>query len=69
VRWVEKESVIEFLSETEAIKGYLQFEHVFFLNSLFPFPVATAQLIGDVLTNRESVANFAGLPLFCYLRQ
>ncbi len=27
-------------------------------NSLFPFPLATAHLIGDVATNRQSVAKF-----------
>jgi hypothetical protein len=34
-----------------ANEGYFQFEHVVSLyNSLFPFPLATAKLIGDVLT-------------------
>ncbi len=43
MKWVEKESVIDFLHRTVAIGGYLQFEHVVFLqNLLFPFPVATA---------------------------
>ncbi len=39
-KWVE-ESVIDFLPGTVAIEGYLQFEHVIFVqNLLFPFPVA-----------------------------
>jgi hypothetical protein len=34
-----------------AIDGYLHFERVVFvLKNLFPFPLATAKLIGDVLT-------------------
>jgi hypothetical protein len=38
-----------------AIEGYLKFELVVsLLNSLFPFLLATAQLRGDVLTNRQS---------------
>jgi hypothetical protein len=31
LKWVEKESVIDFLPETLAIEGYLQFEHAVFV--------------------------------------
>jgi hypothetical protein len=38
-----------------AIEGYFKFERVVSLqNNLFPFPRATALLIGDVMTNRRS---------------
>ncbi len=38
-----------------AIEGYFKFERVVSLqNNLFPFPLATALLIGDVMTNRRS---------------
>ncbi len=48
-------------SGTVAIEGYfyLQFERTFLLKThYFCFPVDTAKCIGDILTNRESVANF-----------
>jgi hypothetical protein len=31
MKWVEKESVIDFLPGTVAFEGYLQFEHVVFV--------------------------------------
>ncbi len=43
--WVGKEQVIQLLSGIVAI---------FSVNNLFPFPLATALLIGDVMTNRWS---------------
>jgi hypothetical protein len=53
--WVGKEQVIQLLSGIVAIEGYLRFERASFsVNNLFPFPLATALLIGDVMTNRWS---------------
>ena len=51
--WVGKERVIQLLFGIVAIEGYLQYERAVNLkNNLFPFPLATAFLIGDVMTNR-----------------
>jgi hypothetical protein len=50
MRWVGKETVIKLQAGTVAIEGYFHFEHVDSLqNSLFPFPLVRAKLIGDVL--------------------
>jgi hypothetical protein len=43
--------VLELQSGFVAIKGYFKFKLVV---SLFPFPLAATQVIGDVLTNRQS---------------
>ncbi len=54
--WVETETLIELQSRTVAIEVYLLFERAVSLpvNNLFPFPLATAKLIGDVWMNRRS---------------
>jgi hypothetical protein len=46
---VGKDTVIQVLSAIVAIKGYFKFERV-----AFPFPLATALLIGDVWIHRQS---------------
>ncbi len=55
MRSVGKETIIEIQSEIVAIEGYLQFERaIFCVKKIFPFPLATGKLTGDVLTNRQS---------------
>jgi hypothetical protein len=52
---VETETVTELQSGIVAIEVYLQFKRIVFgYKNLFPFPLATAFLIGIVLTNRQS---------------
>ncbi len=53
MREVGKKTVIQLQSGIVTIEGYLKFELVVSCKTLlFPFPLATAQLKGDVLTNR-----------------
>jgi hypothetical protein len=49
-----KNILIQPRSGIVAIEGYFKFEHIFSVNILFPYPLATALLIGDVMINRRS---------------
>jgi hypothetical protein len=49
--------VIQPQSGIVAIEGYLRFERVISLYNLFPFPLASALLLGDVMLNRQSGVN------------
>jgi hypothetical protein len=53
MRGVGKDTLIQALSCIVAIEGYLKFER-FYVNNLFPFPLATALVIGDVMMSRRS---------------
>ncbi len=59
MRGDRKEAINQVLSAIVAIGGNFKFERVIsLLNSIFPFPLATAFWIGIVMTNRRSAANF-----------
>jgi hypothetical protein len=47
-------TIVELLYGTVLIQGSFQFECV---NTLFPFQLATAKLIGNYFYNRQCVAN------------
>jgi hypothetical protein len=50
MRLVGKMAIFKHKYGTVAIEGYLQFERVVFcVKNLFPFPLATAKLIGNAL--------------------
>jgi hypothetical protein len=40
-------------SRDAAIDGYIPSERVVFLKKIFPFPLSTAKLIGNLLANRH----------------